>query len=618
MKLSKLFYALGIGAMLTACSSNDDLAPDQKGETGVNAKYVSVSIVTSDENGTRAENDPYQDGEPAEYDVQGIMLYFFDNAGACVYQDYIGKNKITFSDPNAAEKPNVTTIGTIEVELKANADYHSVVAVLNPTKTVGQTLNFDDLDELKTYMEDYGKKANGTGDGRFTMANSVYYDVAASATTLANKDKFVEVPITSSNIYTKTGDAATDAQTRADRAIDIYVERVCAKVEVVFDPSNITYKYAVKKADGTTTDVIEVMTEDGTEGGKLQNYTVSVDFKGAELTVIPNKATTLKHFDNTPKFNFCDHVTNFKWNNPTYKRSHWEDTLDPGEDGYEYKTWKEIGKTANFTYYLNPNTTDATHHNYDICDYNTKLIVKAQLTIKDEEGNESHDLVRFSDGYWIPSMLIKHTAHRIKEALNAIDVASLKAADGSDLTPEQKTAATAAIKAIDVEKIQSAVSIDKKPNTDPSETEPLEHQYQQAYLAQLLFSTNKYNPVADIENETVKSLILKTIDDTLNDITARQVEYWKDGMTYYYAPIRHQGFTGLGGDNNGNQNFLNAVVRNHWYKVGIEGVYGLGTPVISPDDPIDPERPKSAPPSYITAKIHVLKWKMVKYDMTLH
>ena len=82
---------------------------------------------------------------------------------------------------------------------------------------------------------------------------------------------------------------------------------------------------------------------------------------------------------------------------------------------------------------------------------------------------------------------------------------------------------------------------------------------------------------------------------------------WEGGKTYYYTDIEH---------------FENqiGVVRNHHYKVEIQNVYGLGTPVIGTDVD-DPDIPEVVTPEdkqhYIAAKINILSWKVVSSGVEL-
>ncbi len=124
----------------------------------------------------------------------------------------------------------------------------------------------------------------------------------------------------------------------------------------------------------------------------------------------------------------------------------------------------------------------------------------------------------------------------------------------------------------------------------------------------------------DTENSLLKqvtSKITETVTASVRRINDKDnnLMYWKNGCTYFYTNIRHQGFTGLTGAGN---NFLYGVVRNHIYKINLQGIYGLGTPVIEPGRPINPDRPGGGNPSYLKAKINILPWRVVTYNATIH
>ena len=72
--------------------------------------------------------------------------------------------------------------------------------------------------------------------------------------------------------------------------------------------------------------------------------------------------------------------------------------------------------------------------------------------------------------------------------------------------------------------------------------------------------------------------------ESLNEIKTNYVDklahpqIWYQGRCYYYANIIHT-------------NGARAMVRNHWYRLSINSLTGLGTPVFDPDSPFDPTRP---------------------------
>ena len=72
-------------------------------------------------------------------------------------------------------------------------------------------------------------------------------------------------------------------------------------------------------------------------------------------------------------------------------------------------------------------------------------------------------------------------------------------------------------------------------------------------------------------------------------------------MTYYFTSIKHK---------IGTEEARDGVVRNHYYKVKITGITGLGTPVFDPSINIVPEEVVDDN-SYVAAQINVLSWAVV-------
>lgn len=83
---------------------------------------------------------------------------------------------------------------------------------------------------------------------------------------------------------------------------------------------------------------------------------------------------------------------------------------------------------------------------------------------------------------------------------------------------------------------------------------------------------------------------------------------WKNGMTYYYADVKHLGSAGTTGEY--------GIIRNHNYQIAVNGVKGWGTPVYDPAVNVVPVRPTDKE-TYISAEINVLSWRLVSYDVTL-
>ena len=93
---------------------------------------------------------------------------------------------------------------------------------------------------------------------------------------------------------------------------------------------------------------------------------------------------------------------------------------------------------------------------------------------------------------------------------------------------------------------------------------------------------------------------------------AGYADYFKNGMMYYYVPIRHvttersEGSYQLGDI---------GVVRNHWYKITVNSVKRPGIPVSEPDQPIIPNVDPAD--QYLGLDIHILPWHVIEQNIDL-
>lgn len=88
---------------------------------------------------------------------------------------------------------------------------------------------------------------------------------------------------------------------------------------------------------------------------------------------------------------------------------------------------------------------------------------------------------------------------------------------------------------------------------------------------------------------------------------AKPALYWKGGKTYYYVPVSHIAASKMYG-----------MIRNHCYMITVNGLgQSLGTPVFDPTEKIEPNRPTDDPDNYISARVRILKWRVVNQNVTL-
>jgi hypothetical protein len=86
-----------------------------------------------------------------------------------------------------------------------------------------------------------------------------------------------------------------------------------------------------------------------------------------------------------------------------------------------------------------------------------------------------------------------------------------------------------------------------------------------------------------------------------------RIQYWNDGMCYYYTTFSHLGY---------NDGKTKGVVRNHWYQLTINKIEGLGTPVASAKEAVVPTRP-TEDEWYLSTSINVLAWRYYQQSISL-
>ena len=227
-KFRVLSSVLASALMMTvmSCSSSDDLnggGPDNANDKS----YLAIRINNvGSASGSRAESD-YEAGTADENYIESVRFYFFHadgtpymlkNAGQSTGKNWLEKN----SDLNTENKenPNVSMISNplLVIEGNTGASPAVMIAVINPNSLDGDKLGngaktLDDVKRSSIFSQFYT-----TGNKNFVMSNSVY---------VANGvEKCASIV---------TGHVATTADKARTNPVDLYVERVVAKVQPTID-----------------------------------------------------------------------------------------------------------------------------------------------------------------------------------------------------------------------------------------------------------------------------------------------------------------------------------------------------------------------------------------------
>ena len=243
MKIFKLFPLACAALMMSACSSDDP--GDGKGNPNVagEAQYLAVNIVNVGTTPTRSSStDPnYADGTDAENKINKVRFYFF-NADGSPYKlvdtsgETDGGTGVNWLEQNTTTPITEGSTGSVDKILKTvlvikgstAAAPAKMVTVINPGTLNAATLNSDGavslsdlcdgLSDTKFYVTPTSASDPISG---FVMTNSAYLEAGRK----------VCPSLVSGHVETSESDATTNP-------VDIYVERVAAKVSTALEEAN--------------------------------------------------------------------------------------------------------------------------------------------------------------------------------------------------------------------------------------------------------------------------------------------------------------------------------------------------------------------------------------------
>lgn len=567
MKIFKLFPLACAALMMSACSSDD---ASNGGSTGVNdPQYLAVNIVNVGATPSRASEE-YANGTPAESEIKKVRFYFFNGDGS----PYLIKNpgdgvtggetvnwleatpSVATSTSGSSTNVEKITNAVLVINGVQNAAPSAIVAVVNPetvestTLKDGKTMRLSELRNTAVGQNFYKKDASTGAVSEFVMSNSVYVntgeDVCASLV---------------------AGHVATSAEDATKMPVELYVERVVAKVTANVDET------AFKLGDGTDWEATKYGTKKAV--GKIGDNEVYAVIDGWGLASENGKAEIEKKVDKT----WSDGNLGFSpWTTSDYHRCFWEQSVafDAGIGGNQPVNHKysDLKANMNDVLYTLPNTpankvTDL--QNNDL----TKLAVAATLKYKDAAGNwHNADICRYNGVQFLGvDNLKKQVALTFSQYYTSTDAHTYTQLSASD--------------------------IDFK---DPDGT------------------MQQYRVTPTLVNDPAKKYYTKTTtgstptftevnkDIVLAAIEAAKAEIRKGGKAYYYVPIKHLGNTGEVAEY--------GIVRNHFYKITLSGITGFGTPVYNPDQVVKPVVP-TYEDTYLAARVQVLQWRVVNQNANL-
>lgn len=575
MKISKLFPFACVALMMTACASDkEEIGSGTK--PGSDPQYLAVNIVNVGATPTtRAAG--YENGTTEESTITKVRFYFFNGDGS----PYLiknpgmgvegGENKnwleaspaddsSTSGTPSQTEEKITQTVLVINgVQSAAPA---AIVAVVNPgtvdaeTLKNGKTMRLSELRYSAVGSNFYKKNPSTGAVSEFVMSNSVYVnageDVCASLV---------------------AGHVTTSAETAKAKPVDLYVERVVAKVTADVDNN------AFELGNGTNWDADKYGTK--TAVGKSGDYDVYAVIEGWGLASENGKAEVEKQVNKT----WTDGNLGFSpWTTADYHRCFWEKSvaidLGPGANQPVNPTFNQLNAKMHDVLYTLPNTpeskvTDLKNNNL------TKFAVAATLKYKDASNNWHYAEICRYNGVSILGI------DNLKRQVALTFSQYYTSTDGTTYTQLSKD------------------DIDFK---DPDAS--TQQYLVTPTLADDAAGTKKYYTKTTTGTTPTFREVNKA--DVLAAIEADKAEIRRDGRAYYYVPIKHLGST----DANADAIAEYGIVRNHFYKITLSGITGFGTPVYDPGKVVKPAVP-TYQDTYLAARVQVLQWRVVNQNASL-
>lgn len=666
--------ALAMGGAFTACSDDDLDKGIDNGVAEVDmVRYLNVTISNPTSGGSRAEGDPtFEAGVGQENYIHQLYFVFYDAQGLPTGERYkmVFDNNVS-SDANGTFNPsggdgtesdntqgtsgNVGKIwqSTIEVRLSQGDNLPSyVMAFVNPTA------GNEDFVKLSLEQLEQAKVTRiRVDDKHFPMSNSVYY--GANPISGETNARMVATPITTSQLFKDRTEAA------ASPAIEIYVERYAAKVNLTLDNSGTGDAAAIKPFEG------------------VQGYTLTFVPEFWRPNTIDQQEYAVKHYgliedDGTsiPKPSYSDLIDNFDWtwNDPTNHRSYWG--CSPSYYKFNYPRVSDniqdvLKNATNTVEYTNYSQYPYELHYFSYNEIAQSKILNADGTAAMTGAPTLQPSIKFENNKFTGAFYSRETTASAK-AWNG----SAAAADGNKFNPLATMASVVIVgrykvtaddgtelpanstfylygrtgdnwnlyktdndlkeamvkqQGVVVKNIASEGEAANYQPADKNDAQFFEIEHP-SYAVRTIAGTPVpgrfvvlqlkpgttgfywYNPAAEGVNK-YEPITTTNIDKVNSELLVTgYARKYGNGLCYFSVPVKHLGFN----DDAVVDNLISfgdcgagsfGLVRNHVYNINVQSISGLATALRDANQPIVP--PADEQTYYISAKLNVLNWRIV-------
>jgi len=604
----KFFFLPFLAAMaLAGCSSSDEPEGGSSVSSGEDS-YIAVRIMATNGSNMGRGTEGGFEAAPVdmENDVKEAVFLFFDKNGNSTQSPQTAD--LTFNDPGTGASESIEKISNATVVVAGSTAPTQMLCVLNPKSDFIRTANGKGLSDVLTQVNNYSASKDGYPygeSGGFLLSNSTYIDAEGN-----------EVCATQIDVAKQAHKTIKEAQeATGDKVVQVYVERVIAKV--ITSP---------KETSGIVVEDSEIKIN----GKESHEVVLTPVIHGIEIANIANSSYLFKHIKADWSWkNITGWTGATEWNDAANFRSYWAD-MPSSMILYVNSSWNEIGgfeSTSTPTTtpdvapaavsgdnpeYFRPNEANTFYISENTGAANkSSVLITATLKLKNADGTLSdagETFVYWGGNYYTKDAILTQYATQLSN--EGVRIRYWDSRSNSwmyrSIDPDNDVR-SANFRWLTKE--EHAVLVD---NGEFKE-------YETAVVCTYeLDKTNKDYPESFVRlvPETVTKEGYEPITHTdVNNILKEKKNrswIWNNGQCYYYAEIEH-----FGPKVNGGIDFSTGVVRNHVYKLTLESLMGLGTPVYDPDVDIIPEKPVDNL-FYVAAQVNILKWKVVNQTVNFN
>ena len=595
-KTSTLFAGFAALALFAACSSDEPLieggtpegptAPVEGQKAYLNVKISDAGDADAGvfQRSTDFNTPSYEFGNADEHKVNCARFFFFDGQGNFVLKAQmkpLGGNSTTENDNIEYFADNVLVLE----DLKSNEYPTYMLTVLNKE---GFDVAMDETATIGSVCEQLANFKSDEAAANFVMSTTSYVGDDAN-----HDNTYYSVTKLTADNFRLTAEEAKDS-----KPVDVYVERLAAKVQVDISKSAESIEVDGKKLYKLTQTVAGDNNDENNGSGNA-NTTLYLEVLGWGLNATANDSYISKKINTS----WTDADLFANWNAAARYRSFWGMATTYGVEPADLLTYTNStaldGKLksvdGNYAQYCYENTntpgnvfkTNNAGQNLVITQNVTHVVLNTRIC--DENGNRvsmiSYRGTLFTEGHFKNYVL-----NSLKNSAQGLNYYYLVSSSETEKTYRQVGA--------------DDVVFDGKANTVGKVDMKLADPDAELYAKSEVDGKEVYTK---IENPDLATRLADIQGDT-------DLFWYNDGANVYYIPVEHNAKT----ETYGKEGYY-GVVRNHWYNITVNSFSRVGHALYDPENGseiLKPEGPED-PLYYVGAKINILSWRVINQGVDL-